>query len=194
MVSRRRWAIGKHRHEPEWCKVNRQLQHEMPSELRCWILDEGSLTERLKSAAKGEFQVRVMHLRYERPMWNERQALNMPDHQLALVRHVLLFGDGQPWVFARTVIPVMSLKGALRHLVYLREKPLGAVLFSDHSLSRSELEVTLCLSTPEFFNGVTACSQSLSETIWGRRSVFKLKGQPLLVSEFFLPGIPGDNC
>ncbi len=188
MVSRR-WAIGKHQHEPEWCKINRKLQHKIPCELQHWVLDSGSLTERLQNAAQGQFQVRVMRLRRERPMWSERQRLNMPDEQLALVRHVLLLGRGQPWVFARTVIPVISLEGALRHLTHLGDKPLGAVLFSDQSLSRSELEITACDSKADLFNEITACSQQFSGTIWGRRSVFQLKGQPLLVSEFFLPDI-----
>jgi chorismate--pyruvate lyase len=32
-----------------------------------------------------------------------------------------------------------------------------------------------------------------SETIWGRRSVFRLQKKPLLVSEFFLPGVRGQD-
>ncbi len=192
-MSQIRWSIGKHHYEPEWFKVNRQLQYTIPRELQCWILDSGSLTERLKSAAKGQLQVRVIDMCHERPMWSERQALNIADQQVALVRHVLLSGCGQPWVFARTVIPLASLGRSLKHLKRLGNRPLGAVLFSDKNLFRSELEVTACSSRANFFNKINVCSQNFSETeaIWGRRSLFKLKGQPLLVSEFFLPGIYG---
>ncbi len=185
MVSRRRGITD----EPEWCKASPELRHKTPDIFWQWLIDTGSLTERLRSAAQGAFQVRVVRLCRERPMWSERQVLQLPDRQQALVRHVLLLGRGKPWVFARTVIPVTSLNGALRHLTYLGDKPLGVVLFSDKSLFRSEIEITACDSASAFFNDMTACLECAPETIWGRRSVFKLKGQPLLVSEFFLPDI-----
>ncbi len=186
MVSRRRGVAD----EPEWCKVTPELRHKTPDKFWPWLIDTGSLTERLKSAAQGTFQMHVLQLSHERPMWSERQALQLPDRQQALVRHVLLSGQGKPWVFARTVIPVASLKGALRHLAHLGDKPLGGVLFSDKSLFRSEIKIAACDSVAGFFSDMTACLECAPDTIWGRRSVFKLKGQPLLVSEFFLPDIP----
>jgi len=83
-----------------------------------------------------------------------------------------LFGAGEQWVSAHTLIPEHSLVGPLAELLTLKEKPLGEYLFNHPELMRSAIDVTLC-------GGDT----------WGRRSLFFLHGKPILVGEFFLPAL-----
>ncbi len=175
--------------EPKWCKASPRLRHEVADEVWHWLVDTGSLTARLKSLAADGFEVRVIRLDRERPMWSERQALGIPDRRQALIRHVLLLGNGQPWVFARTVIPVTSLDGDLRYLAYLKERPLGAALFANHDLSRGEVEIAAFEPSHTIFKEAFACAAVCVDRMWGRRSVFELGGRRLLVSEIFLPGI-----
>lgn len=122
-------------------------------------------------------------------MLNEARTLGQRPEAYALVREVYLMCDDKPWVFARTVIPAGTLKGGRRRLANLGKRPLGAVLFADRSMRRSPVEIA-CLSPgqPLFARAVAPLCVT-PEAIWGRRSVFRLSGQPLLVSEIFLPGI-----
>ena len=156
----------------------------VPAELRDWLLDRGSLTNRLLEASAGQLKVQVLSQSLRRPSLSERRALSLPEHRLALVREVLLIGRGVPWVFARSVIPLQTLTGRLRKLRHLDTKPLGALLFSDPAMTREPLEWA-CIEP----NGRALAQQlnNINARLWGRRSVFKLSAKPLLVCEVFLP-------
>ena len=151
-----------------------------------WLFDPASLTARIVGACKGKFSVKVLSMQRSLPRLDELLALRMRGRNQAVVRQVLLYCDDVPLVYARTIIPLTSLRGPLRGLTRLGSKPLGAVLFASPTMRRSDIEVTLL--TPQH-----ACydvmQNSGKELIWGRRSVFHLHGRPLLVSEYFLPGI-----
>jgi chorismate--pyruvate lyase len=145
----------------------------LPARVRSWLLDEGSLTERLIVASGGRFRVRVIGQSWARPLPGERRALGMREHAVALVREVFLECAGEPWVYARSILPARSLEGALRHLRRFGARSLGAQLFSQRNMQREEFTVAH-LTLP---GGV----------LWARRSVFHVHDRPLLVQEVFLP-------
>jgi len=179
--------FGKHASEPVWRNSFRLNRAQLPELWRDWLLDRTSLTQRLQQACGGRFHVEVISLRMQTPMLSEARALRRPSQELALVRQVRLLCDGAPWVFARTVIPLPSLRGGLRPLALLGNRPLGEVLFTDPTMHRSSVEVTHLKPGRRLFNCALAHTPDEASELWGRRSVFTLQGQPLLVSEFFLP-------
>ena len=161
----------------------------IPLPIAPWLFDAASLTQRLRQVCQGRFQVRVVSQRRVRPLRDERVALRMRDHEHALVRMVYLLCDGQPWVFARTVIPAASLRGPRRRLLRLGNRPLGALLFADPHMQRGPVEVVCVPSASALLVAATHGMQRRPQAIWGRRSLFRLGGKPLLVSEFFLPAL-----
>jgi chorismate--pyruvate lyase len=179
--------FGKHAMEPVWRSGYRLNRAQLPEQWRDWLLDRSSLTLRLQQACSGQFRVEVVSQRMEPPMLSEARALGRPPQELALVRQVRLLCDDEPWVFARTVIPLPSLRRGLRQLALLGNRPLGAVLFADPTMRRSDVEVARIGQGKRLFRRAVAASPTSANEIWGRRSVFTLQGQPLLVSEFFLP-------
>lgn len=110
-----------------------------------------------------------------------------------MVREVELLGDGTPWVFARTLVPVSSLRGSARRLATLGNKPLGAVLFSDPSMRRGQIQIARLLPRHPLFIAATESLEQKPAELWGRRTLFYLAGKPLLVNEIFLPNIPLDS-
>ena len=148
-----------------------------------WLLDRGSLTSRLIAASKGEFHVEVVRQLFGVPRLDERQALGMKRPALALIREVILFGQSEPWVFARSLLPLSSLTGTLRHLRKQGNRPLGAFLFSQPHLARSAIAVAEISRD----HGYVPNNLVGDRLLWGRRSVFYLQQKPLLVSEVFLP-------
>lgn len=157
-----------------------------PVDIADWLFDSASLTARIVAACKGKFSVKVLSMKRGLPRLDESLALHMRDRNQALVRQVLLYCDNVPLVYARTVIPLTSLRGPLRGLTRLGNKPLGAVLFASPTMRRSEIEVTRLMPQHPCY---AAMKHAGGEAVWGRRSVFHLHGRPLLVSEYFLPGI-----
>lgn len=141
---------------------------------REWLLDSGSLTQRLKQRSHGLFSVEVLQQSWLLPNRSEQQLLSMKTRQRALIREVFLHGNNQPWVFARSVIPATTLSGRERALLRLSNRPLGEFLFSHPAMERGPIEVSRLPGTPE---------------LWARRSVFYLSGKPLMVCEVFLPDL-----
>jgi chorismate--pyruvate lyase len=159
--------------------------------LRHWLLDDGSLTRRLRKICNGDFRVKLIHQGRARPMANEAQRLGIGFQQQVFSREVLLYCGPRAMVYARTVIPANTLKGRLNRLAYLGEKPLGEILFTDPHIRRGELEIARLRPDELLFE--KACrtepyAQPLAVTgIWARRSVFLYHDKRLLVSEIFLP-------
>jgi chorismate--pyruvate lyase len=106
-----------------------------------WLLDEGSLTARLQAASGNRLRVRVLNQQWQRPRTSERRALGLRAHEVALVREVVLECAGEPWVFARSILPATTLRGRLRHLRRFGERSLGALLFSTRGLRRAPFEL-----------------------------------------------------
>ncbi len=150
-----------------------------------WVLDRGSLTKRLILASKGEFKVVVLSQGWDYPTLDESIALAMPRRTLAWVREVELRCYDAVWVVARSVIPATTLTGKERVLMNLGNKPLGDFLFSSNTMRRGPLQITH--KQGRLFKPSKTLKQHLA--ISARRSVFYLHNKPLLVSEFFLPGL-----
>ena len=135
---------------------------DVPKEVLFWIRDDQSLTQKLKKKYQ-DFRVEV----------NKQEELEIYNHEFNLlgneenfiVREVSLYGDNQPVVFARSVIPKNTKTDSI---LKIGNKPLGEILFTDPNILREPIEIT-------FHND-----------IWGRRSVFVMNNSRILVSEFFL--------
>lgn len=140
-----------------------------PHVIWSWLTAQGSLTRQLRAEAAGQFRVQPLREQLLRPTADEARLLNIPTGQWAWVREVYLFGaDDAPWVFARSVIPLSSLRGQARRLRYLGRRSLGSLLFA---------------------RGVPVCTRQVAclPQGWARRSRYVWHGQPLLVQECFLP-------
>lgn len=110
-----------------------------------------------------------------KPRLDEVAALGMARQEQVYIREVELWGKGECWVRAKTLIPDGSLRGPLASLRGLGTVPLGAKLFSLPMVERGAIEVT------------RISDQDM--VLWARRSVFRLQDRPLLVTELFMPSL-----
>lgn len=179
--------FGKHHNEPLWRPRRLCYGTSIPEHLSAWLFDSGSLTQRLIESCPGPFSIRVLSQGWGRPLLNEAQRLGMRRAHYALIRQVHLCCDGIPWVFARTIIPARTLTGSHRRLAHLGSKSLGAVLFANHNLQRSEMELACIAKGQQIYTLATEHLPGEARNLWGRRSLFTLRKRALLVSEIFLP-------
>jgi chorismate lyase len=175
--------------DPSWQILNTFECRRLPEGQLANLLDSGSLTQRLLRASDGDFAVKRIVEAWRRPNFSERQRLGLADREYAFLREVALVCKGEIWVLARSIIPKRSLVGKNKHLSSLGDRPLGATLFKDPTLSRTLFEVCQLQAKqlPDFSWGT---GKAANNYFWGRRSVFVLRGQDLLVSEIFLPECP----
>ena len=177
-----------------WKPHTRFLRSSLPAKLCSWLLDTASLTLRLQQLCPGRFRVRVLSQAWGVPCTDEAQLLSMPAGQCAIIRQVQLLCDGQPWIYARTVIPVTSLRGRLQRLAHLGTRPLGGMLFADPAMRRGTVQLARIRAGQALYTMATSGLQRPPAEIWGRRSVFRIANKPLLVSEIFLPGFPAGGA
>jgi len=165
--------------EPLWRKAS-YPHYTLPSTLKTWLFDPGSLTQKLIAKSNDHFHVEVLQQKIERARLSEYRTLKLRTQRWTVVREVILHGNKVPWVYARTIIPLSTLKGKLRRLHYLGSRPLGGALFADPSMRRKGVELARIRS-----NHLPMNSRHL-KPLWGRRSLFVLNNKPLLVGEVFL--------
>lgn len=175
---------GYHPEESNWQHLRRYHAAQLPCGTREWLLDQGSLTQRLIKRSQGHFGVQLISHSWQQPRLTEARLLGMGHREQAIIREVVLQCFNQPWVFARSVIPASSLNGHLRQLRQLKTRPLGAILFKDPSMRRQPFQLaSINGNDPQIPEQLHQ-----SEKLWGRRCRFELAGKPIMVSEIFLPG------
>ena len=154
--------------------------------LQPWLIDNGSLTARLQ-LRYSRFAVKPVVVKYAKPIADESALLHLPAHKTALIREVLLLGNNQPVVFAHSVLPRTSLRGAWKGLGRLGNKPLGATLFANPKVKRTPLEYKKLSRQHPLSMRVAEHMQTSPKALWARRSVFSLNCAKILVTEVFLP-------
>ena len=174
---------------PHW----QHLSATSPRQWRTWLADRGSLTQRLQRMSNGTFAVTVLKQEWTKPRRDESIALGIPFGQYALVREVVLSGQGQPWVFARSVMPLSVLQGKLRFLRKLDNRPLGGLLFKNRAIRRGSIFIAQWphAQLPDTLQPeVSRCTNhSRTSTLWARYSIFYHESAGLMVSEVFLPAL-----
>ncbi|RXJ73077.1 chorismate--pyruvate lyase [Veronia nyctiphanis] len=145
------------------------------TEKGAWLLEHGSMTERLKHHCK-ELSVTVLGIsQCERDDLTEAEKALLND-EACVVRDVVLAGDGVPWVCARTLMPLSTLTDQEQDIAELGSVPLGQRVFTHATARRDAIEVT----------SLTIENQQLD----ARRSRLWLNEKPMLVSEIFLRDAP----
>lgn len=177
--------------EPHWFHRHHCWGAHIPSlAMRSWLFDEGSLTQRLKAICEDDFRVEVQQRVWQHVEMNECRVLQLRGAEFAYVREVILYCRQRPMVFARTVIPALTVQRH-QYLLMLGNKPLGAALFADPKMHRGPIEITCLTQKQKLFRRVVTCISEKPDQVWGRRSLFRLRTDPLLVAEYFLPdGVP----
>lgn len=172
---------------PQWQLPLPYRQQHLSAELQSWLAETGSLTKRLRGIYGKKFAVKVLFQQWKPAYIDECRLLAIPASRYQLVREVMLYADRQPLVLARTILPLETIKTAHRNLSHLGTRPLGEVIFAYPDLERRERQYS-CANVNNW-TGQIQTHSDINREIWGRRTVYAIHQQPLLVAEFFLPGM-----
>ena len=178
--------IGYQSQSPTWRDFNAISGDILSADEKEWLLDQGSLTERLVKKSQNQFYVDILRQTWGSADPSEAVLLGQECADPCLIREVLLYCHRQPWVYAKTVMPESSLHNELAHLRCFDNQPLGQLLFNTPGLIRSKFEVAQFTENhlPSDVLNVIGDSPICQ---WGRRSKFVVYEKPLLINEIFLP-------
>lgn len=155
---------------------------------RHWLTDQGSLTRRIQARCD-KFSVRHVAQRFGKTTRDEAISAGLQPRHYALLREVFLYCGESPVVFAHSVLPKSSLRGAWHGLANLGNKPLGAALFATPRIRRAPLEFKRLSPHHALYRRACRLLPDKPPHLWARRSVFRLHHKPILVTEVFLPAI-----
>lgn len=150
--------------------------------LDSWLTEPDSLTARCQRACR-HFRVRLIRDGFGKPL-----AENAVGQSFARVREVVLECDGVPVIFAHTTMPAGSRGRMTRWMAGLGNRSLGSLLFSYPGFRRGRIEyLRIDAHHPLYRRAAAQCA--ISGPLWARRSLHRLDGQAVLVTEVFLPAI-----
>ncbi|MCX7898080.1 MAG: chorismate lyase [Rhodocyclaceae bacterium] len=159
-----------------------------PRWLYPWLAERGSLTARIMARCHA-FALSIVREAYARPFPDERPLLGLPWAQYAWVREVLLHADGEPVVFAHSILLPKDTRGAWHRARAIGARPLGAALFADPSITRGPLTCARIHPDHPLGRRISKVIGAVYGDLWARRSLFLHRGRPLVVTEVFLPAI-----
>jgi chorismate--pyruvate lyase len=140
--------------------------------LRSWLTTPGLLTERVRAAVGERFRLRVL----------EERVSNGD-----FVRRIELGRDGEPWIYAETIVPSATLASqpwlatiGSRSLGEVLATHTGAVRRSDFEFARLEGDAPI-VARALGFAGVP------QQALWVRRSTLRVDDAPFVVQEVFMP-------
>jgi chorismate--pyruvate lyase len=174
-----------------WNRVDSGEIHRVPLQWQPWLSDTGSLTQKIEKAIGKKLTVKVLR---DRPQsLHDDELLSFQKRiKHCRVREVLLCANETPLVIARSVIPTLSSSGSNHSILRLGTKPLGAVLFSKtrmHSKARPQRDIARIDKSTPLWKGFYKKGIKLPSSLWARRTLYRLKGHPILVNEVFLPAL-----
>jgi chorismate--pyruvate lyase len=183
--------IHRRRLRSAWNRVDSGELHQAPLQWQSWLSDTGSLTQKIERAIGQKLEVVVLR--------DCRQNLNSDESRYfhfkikrCRIREVLLCANGMPLVMANSIIPGISSSGTNHEVLRLGKKPLGAVLFAKtrmRSKKKPLREIARLDKRNILWKKCFQQYQNLPAVSWARRTLYQLKGRPLLVSEVFLPAL-----
>jgi chorismate--pyruvate lyase len=157
-----------------------------PGWLRTWLVDQGSLTQRIVARCD-DFSVQNVSLRRAYAYGDEFALVGK--RQRGLLRDVTLCCADKPVVYAHSILPYASLVGAWARLRKLGNRPLGASLFVNPEVHRESLQYRMLDSRHPLWAAAVGHIAEPCQSLWARRSVFVLASKRILVTEVFLPEI-----
>ena len=151
--------------------------------LRSLLCERGSLTHALRGFCGSLLTLKVVAQHRAQFTALQSGSLDAADGWL---REILLCCGTSAWVFGQTLVPAATLS---EH-PWLRElegRPLGDLLFARDDVTRSEFLFTQLVPAQTLHARVAPWMDDPDETLWARRSQFRIGDRPLLVNEVFLP-------
>ena len=146
--------------------MNNELQNET---IRSWLLEDGPITERIK--LKNKFKLKLLKDEVSNIDRSDEDFLGNISGRVK-VREVILMANNVPKVFARSLIPEITIEHGLSKLGSLGSTPLGDILFEKEIFKKIEVLYSKFIVNKEIF--------------WGRKTKYSVKNLPISVMEVFL--------
>ena len=102
-------------------------------EILSWLNEPGSITSRIKSFSN--FRLKLLR---DGPgeVDTAEDDLIITNYEENNIREVVLYSDDEPFIYAKSILPLETIRLGLGVLGNLKENPLGDILFSNPEIKK----------------------------------------------------------
>ena len=151
-----------------WMSETKSLEVQN-KEILSWLNEPGSITFRIKSFSS--FRLKLLRDGPGEVDISEDDLI-ITNYKENNIREVVLYSDEKPFIYAKSILPLETIRFGLGALGSLKENPLGDILFSNPEIKKKYM--------------LFARFQSKEEIFYGRKGIYTVKGYPFSVCEIFL--------
>ena len=151
-----------------WMSETKSLEVQN-KEILSWLNESGSITSRIKSFS--DFKLKLLR---DSPgeVDSADDDLIISNYKENNIREVLLYSDEEPLIYAKSIIPLETIRLGLGVLGNLKENPLGDILFSNPEIKKEYMLFSKFELNKKIF--------------YGRKGIYTVRGFPFSVCEIFL--------
>ena len=152
-----------------WMTYKEMINQVKNDSIKSWLSESGPITKRI--SANENFELNLLREEIDEVDETEKKYLGNSIGDIK-VREVLLLGDKVPKVYAKSLIPVKTIKKGFSKLGSLGTKPLGDILFEKNIFNKIDVMYSSFVHEDSIF--------------WGRKTKYLVKNLPFSVMEIFL--------
>ena len=152
-----------------WMTYKEMINQVKNDSIKSWLSESGPITKRI--SANENFELNLLREEIDEVDETEKKYLGNSIGDIK-VREVLLLGNKVPKVYAKSLIPVKTIKKGFSKLGSLGTKPLGDILFEKNIFNKIDVMYSSFIHEDSIF--------------WGRKTKYLVKNLPFSVMEIFL--------
>ncbi len=152
-----------------WMTYKEMINQVKNDSIKSWLSESGPITKRI--SANENFELNLLREEIDEVDETEKKYLGNSIGDIK-VREVLLLGNKVPKVYAKSLIPVKTIKKGFSKLGSLGTKPLGDILFEKNIFNKIDVMYSSFVHEDSIF--------------WGRKTKYLVKNLPFSVMEIFL--------
>ena len=152
-----------------WMTYKEMINQVKNDSIKSWLSESGPITKRI--SANEDFELNLLREEVDAVDEIEKRYLGNSIGDIK-VREVILLGNKVPKVYAKSLIPVKTIKKGFSKLGSLGTKPLGDILFEKNIFNKIDVMYSSFVHEDSIF--------------WGRKTKYLVKNLPFSVMEIFL--------
>lgn len=172
----------------DWHPLSKTLLKKMPLALQPWLTKPYALSAHLQS----------LNLNWQLEFLGSSEVMLSVDEQQRMGcgasgwrREICHQVNDKALVYATVSMPTSTYRAHQKQLDALGEAPIGkTLLFNNRAVKREKLMYQEVSRQDKSFAEAFLRLAPQGNTLWARSSVFSWQGEPLLITEFFLPEMP----
>ena len=154
-----------------------------------WVKNKSSLTDRIKKIANLKIRLVANNYKNKNLLLSEKNFFPLHKAENIFLREVIIFANGVPIMYARTILPRKYLRGYWNDIKKLNTNSLSRIVYENPSIKRSNFLYLAPSLNNKILKKINSFKMDSKNLVIGRQSYFEYKRKNILLTEYFFEAI-----